>query len=179
MNIHSVTDLTRYVKNMIERDGVLRNIAVRGEISNFKRYASGHCYFTLKDSASALKCVMFKAAADKLAFMPKDGMALVAIGRIAVYERDGVYQLYVEQLEVEGVGALHAKLEELKNKLYAEGLFDEAHKKKLPKFVKTIGVVTSETGAVIRDILRVSKRRNKNTQIILYPSLVQGEGAAE
>ncbi len=179
MNIHSVTDLTRYVKNMIERDGVLRNIAVRGEISNFKRYASGHCYFTLKDSASALKCVMFKAAADKLAFMPKDGMALVAIGRIAVYERDGVYQLYVEQLEVEGVGALHAKLEELKNKLYAEGLFDEAHKKRLPKFVKTIGVVTSETGAVIRDILRVSKRRNKNTQIILYPSLVQGEGAAE
>ena len=179
MNIHSVTDLTRYVKNMIERDGVLRNIAVRGEISNFKRYASGHCYFTLKDSASALKCVMFKAAADKLAFMPKDGMALVAIGRIAVYERDGVYQLYVEQLEVEGVGALHAKLEELKQKLYDEGLFDEAHKKKLPKFVKTIGVVTSETGAVIRDILRVSKRRNKNTQIILYPSLVQGEGAAE
>ena len=179
MNIHSVTDLTRYVKNMIERDGVLRNVAVRGEISNFKRYVSGHCYFTMKDAVSSLKCVMFKSAADRLKFTPKDGMALVAIGRIAVYERDGVYQLYVENLEVEGVGALHAKLEELKKKLFDEGLFDETHKKKLPKFVKTIGVVTSKTGAVIRDILRVSKRRNKNTQIILYPSLVQGDGAAE
>lgn len=179
MNIHSVTDLTKYIKMMLDRDGVLKNIAVRGEISNFKRYSSGHCYFTLKDENAALKCVMFKNYADKLAFTPKDGMALVAFGRISVYEKDGAYQLYAEQMEPEGVGALAAKFNELKEKLYNDGLFDEAHKKLLPKFPKTIGVVTSKTGAVIRDIFRVTKRRNKNIQIILYPSQVQGDGAAE
>ena len=179
MNIHSVTDLTKYIKLMFDRDGVLKNIAVRGEISNFKRYSSGHCYFTLKDENAALKCVMFKNHADNLAFTPKDGMALVVFGRISVYEKDGAYQLYAEQMEPEGVGALATKFNELKEKLYNEGIFDNAHKKPLPKFPKTIGVVTSKTGAVIRDIFRVTKRRNKNIQIILYPSLVQGDGAAE
>lgn len=179
MNVHSVTNLTKYIKTMFDRDIILKNIAVRGEISNFKRYSSGHCYFTLKDATSSLKCVMFKSYADKLKFTPKDGIALVAVGKISVYERDGAYQLFTEHLEVEGVGALAAEFQALKEKLYKEGLFDETHKKPLPKFPITIGVVTSPTGAVIRDIFRVTKRRNKNTQIILYPSLVQGDGAAE
>ncbi len=179
MNVHSVTELTRYIKTTLDRDMVLKNIAVSGEISNFKKYSSGHCYFTLKDATASLKCVMFKSYADRLKFTPKDGMALIAFGKISVYERDGVYQLYTENLEAQGIGALAAKFEELKERLLKEGLFDEAHKKPLPKFPLKIGVVTSKTGAVIRDIKRVTKRRNKNIQIILYPSLVQGEGAAE
>lgn len=179
MNVHSVTDLTKYIKATIDRDMLLRNVAVCGEISNFKRYSSGHCYFTLKDATASLKCVMFKSYADRLKFVPKDGMALIAFGKVGVYERDGVYQLYVENLEAQGVGALAAKFEELKESLYKEGLFDDSRKKPLPKFPLKIGVVTSKTGAVIRDIKRVTKRRNKNVQIILYPSLVQGEGAAE
>ena len=179
MNVHSVTELTRYIKTTLDRDMVLKNIAVSGEISNFKKYSSGHCYFTLKDATASLKCVMFRTYADRLKFTPKDGMALIAFGKISVYERDGVYQLYTENLEAQGIGALAAKFEELKERLLKEGLFDEAHKKPLPKFPLKIGVVTSKTGAVIRDIKRVTKRRNKNIQIILYPSLVQGEGAAE
>ena len=179
MNVHSVTELTRYIKTTLDRDMVLKNIAVSGEISNFKKYSSGHCYFTLKDATASLKCVMFRTYADRLKFTPKDGMALIAFGKIGVYERDGVYQLYTENLEAQGVGALAAKFEELKERLLKEGLFDNSHKKPLPKFPLKIGVVTSKTGAVIRDIKRVTKRRNKNIQIILYPSLVQGEGAAE
>lgn len=179
MAIHSVGDVTRYIKGLLDKEPLLRGILLRGEISNFKRYASGHCYFTLKDSAASMKCVMFRNRAQHLRFQPENGMKAVAGGNITVYERDGAYQLYVDSLAPEGAGELALAFEQLKARLGEEGLFDEAHKKALPPFPKRIGVVTSPSGAVLRDIFRVSKRRNPQVQIILYPSLVQGAGAAE
>ena len=158
---------------------MLQGVSVRGEISNFKQYPSGHCYFTLKDTNSALKCVMFRSRAQYLRFLPQNGMQVVAGGSIAVYERDGVYQLYVDSLIPEGTGDLALAFEQLKEKLAAEGLFDPARKQPLPAFPKKIGVVTSSAGAVLRDIYRVSKRRWPGIQLVLYPVQVQGEGAAE
>ena len=179
MAIHSVGDVTRYIKNLMDREPLLRGILVRGEISNFKRYASGHCYFTLKDSVASMKCVMFRNRTQQLRFQPANGMKVVAGGTITVYERDGAYQLYVDSLSPEGAGELAMAFEQLRARLGEEGLFDEAYKKTLPAFPKRIGVVTSPSGAVLRDIFRVAKRRNPQVQIILYPSLVQGAGAAE
>ncbi len=175
----SVGDLTAYIKLMVENEPLLNHVAVKGELSNFKRYTSGHCYFTLKDATAALKCVMFKSRAQYLRFAPQDGMAVIADGRIGVFERDGVYQLYCEAMEPDGIGALALAFEQLKKRLAAEGLFDQERKRPLPFFPRTIGVVTSISGAVLRDINRVAKRRNKTVALRLYPVAVQGEGAAE
>ncbi|BAL82922.1 putative exodeoxyribonuclease VII large subunit [Selenomonas ruminantium subsp. lactilytica TAM6421] len=179
MGVHSVSDINRFLKNLLASEPILRGIAVRGEISNFKKYPSGHCYFTLKDASSALKCVMFRSYAGTLRFMPQNGMQVVAAGSVSVYERDGVYQLYVESMLPEGTGDLALAFEQLKEKLAAEGLFDQSRKRPLPPFPKRIGVVTSSAGAVLRDIYRVSKRRWPQVQLVLYPVQVQGEGAAE
>ncbi|MBQ3970708.1 MAG: exodeoxyribonuclease VII large subunit, partial [Selenomonadaceae bacterium] len=152
MAIHSVSDVTKYIKGMFSREALLQGLLVRGEVSNFKRYASGHCYFTLKDALASIKCVMFRSRAQNLRFQPENGMCVVAGGSISVYERDGAYQLYVDSLAPEGAGELALAFEQRKARLMAEGLFDEAHKKAIPAFPKRIGVVTSSSGAVLRDI---------------------------
>ena len=175
----SVTELNSYIKNKIADDEYLNNVLVKGEISNFKNHYTGHMYFTLKDENSLIKCIMFKSYAQKLEFMPKDGMKVLALGGVSVFERDGVYQIYVKAMQEDGVGVLYKKYEELKHRLEEEGYFDVAHKQKIPKMPKTIGVLTSQTGSVIRDIINVSTRRNPNVHIRLLPVPVQGDGAAE
>ena len=175
----SVTELNSYIKNKIADDEYLNNVLVKGEISNFKNHYTGHMYFTLKDENSLIKCIMFKSYAQKLEFMPKDGMKVFALGGVSVFERDGVYQIYVKAMQEDGVGVLYKKYEELKQRLEEEGYFDVAHKQKIPKMPKIIGVLTSQTGSVIRDIINVSTRRNPNVHIRLLPVPVQGEGAAE
>lgn len=175
----TVKELNMYVKTLVDRDEFLNNVYVRGEISNFKRHYTGHLYFTLKDGESLIKCVMFKSYTQNVLFEPKDGMAVLILGTVAVYERDGVYQIYVKGMEPDGVGALHAAYEQLKEKLEAKGMFDEKYKKEIPMLPKSIGVVTSKTGAVIRDIINVTTRRLPNVNIKLYPAAVQGVGAAE
>ena len=175
----TVTDLNKYIKNKIDGDEMLNNVLVKGEISNFKNHYTGHMYFTLKDENSLIKCVMFKSYTTHLSFMPKDGMKVMVLGSVAVFERDGVYQIYAKAMKEDGLGSLYTAYEELKKKLEQEGLFEEAHKKKIPFMPKTIGVLTSNTGAVIRDIINVSTRRNPGVHIRLYPVPVQGPGAAE
>ena len=175
----SVTELNSYIKNKIADDEYLNNVLIKGEISNFKNHYTGHMYFTLKDENSLIKCVMFKTYAQKLNFMPKDGMKVFVLGGVSVFERDGVYQIYVKAMQEDGVGILYKKYEELKQRLEQEGYFAEEHKKAIPQMPKIIGVLTSQTGSVIRDIINVSTRRNPNVNIRLYPVPVQGEGAAE
>ena len=175
----TVTDLNKYIKNKIDGDEMLNNVLVKGEISNFKNHYTGHMYFTLKDENSLIKCVMFKSYTTHLSFMPKDGMKVMVLGSVAVFERDGVYQIYAKAMKEDGLGSLYTAYEELKKKLEREGLFAEEHKKKIPFMPKTIGVLTSNTGAVIRDIINVSTRRNPGVHIRLYPVPVQGPGAAE
>ena len=175
----SVTELNSYIKNKIADDEYLNNILIKGEISNFKNHYTGHMYFTLKDENSLIKCVMFKTYAQKLGFMPKDGMKVFVLGGVSVFERDGVYQVYVKAMQEDGVGLLYRKYEELKQRLEEEGYFAEEHKKQIPQMPKIIGVLTSQTGSVIRDIINVSTRRNPNVNIRLFPVPVQGEGAAE
>ena len=175
----TVTDLNKYIKNKIDGDEMLNNVLVKGEISNFKNHYTGHMYFTLKDESSLIKCVMFKSYTTHLSFMPKDGMKVMVLGSVAVFERDGVYQIYAKAMKEDGLGSLYTAYEELKKKLEQEGFFEEAHKKKIPFMPKTIGVLTSNTGAVIRDIINVSTRRNPGVHIRLYPVPVQGPGAAE
>ena len=175
----SVTELNSYIKNKIADDEYLNSVLIKGEISNFKNHYTGHMYFTLKDENSLIKCVMFKTYAQKLNFMPKDGMKVFVLGGVSVFERDGVYQIYVKAMQEDGVGILYKKYEELKQRLEQEGYFAEEHKKAIPQMPKIIGVLTSQTGSVIRDIINVSTRRNPNVNIRLYPVPVQGEGAAE
>ena len=175
----SVTQLNLYVKEKFQEDEFLANVLVKGEISNFKHHYTGHMYFTLKDETSLIKCVMFKTYTSNLDFVPKDGMKVMVLGTVSVFERDGVYQIYAKAMQQEGVGDLHAKYEKLKAKLEQEGLFDASHKKPIPFMPKVIGVLTSNTGAVIRDMINVSTRRNPNVYIRLYPVPVQGQGAAE
>lgn len=175
----SVTELNSYIKNKIADDEYLNNVLIKGEISNFKNHYTGHMYFTLKDENSLIKCVIFKTYAQKLNFMPKDGMKVFVLGGVSVFERDGVYQIYVKAMQEDGVGILYKKYEELKQRLEQEGYFAEEHKKAIPQMPKIIGVLTSQTGSVIRDIINVSTRRNPNVNIRLYPVPVQGEGAAE
>lgn len=175
----TVTDLNKYIKNKIDGDEMLNNVLVKGEISNFKNHYTGHMYFTLKDENSLIKCVMFKSYTTHLSFMPKDGMNVMVLGSVAVFERDGIYQIYAKAMKEDGLGSLYTAYEELKKKLEQEGLFAESHKKKIPFMPKTIGVLTSNTGAVIRDIINVSTRRNPGVHIRLYPVPVQGPGAAE
>ena len=179
MTVHSVSDVTRYIKGMFEHEPILSDLLIRGEVSNYKRYPSGHAYFTLKDAGASMKCVMFNGYARNLRFAPENGMQVIAGGNISVYERDGAYQLYVSSLTPEGAGALALAFEQMRDRLAAEGLFDEGHKQPLPRFPRRIGIVTSSAGAVLRDIHNVSKRRWPGVQLILHPVLVQGAGAAE
>lgn len=174
----AVSEVNQYLKQLLESQSDLHHIPVLGEISNFKRYQSGHCYFTLKDEKSALKCVMFKSSAARLSFHPQNGEKVVALGSISVYERDGVYQLYVTAMRRQGVGDLMQAYEALKEKLTKEGLFDESRKKPLPRLPRAIGIITSPSGAAVHDIITVSRRRNKGVKLILYPVKVQGEEAA-
>ena len=173
----SVTDLNYYIKNKIADDEYLNNVLIKGEISNFKHHYTGHMYFTLKDDNSLIKCIMFKSYTTNLKFVPKDGMSVLAFGTVSVFERDGVYQLYCKGMQEDGMGSLYTAYEQLKEKLDKEGLFKEDNKKKLPIMPKVIGVLTSNTGSVIKDIINVSTRRNPNVYIRLYPVPVQGEGA--
>ena len=175
----SVTDLNKYIKNKIADDEYLNNILIKGEISNFKHHYTGHLYFTLKDENSLIKCIMFKSYAQKLKFEPRDGMKVYILGSVSVFERDGVYQIYAKVMEEDGLGDLYTKYQKLKEELEKKGLFDQNHKKKIPMMPKVIGVLTSQTGSVIRDIINVSTRRNPNVYIRLLPVPVQGEGAGE
>ena len=175
----SVTQLNQYIKEKIGNDDYLNNVLVKGEISNFKNHYTGHMYFTLKDGTSLIKCVMFKTYTTHLPFMPKDGMKVLLFGSVAVYERDGIYQIYAKAMQQDGIGSLYEAYEKLKAQLETEGLFAPEHKKAIPVFPKCIGVLTSNTGAVIRDIIHVATRRNPGVYIQLYPVPVQGAGAAE
>ena len=175
----TVSELTRYLANLIGGDSALRNVAVTGEISNFKRYSSGHCYFNLKDRGAIIPCVMFRSHASRMRFQPGDGMQVIASGGVNVYAEGGKYQLYVSSMVPEGIGDLAAAFEQLKARLAGEGLFDEARKKPLPLYPRRIGIVTSPTGAVLRDIFRVSKLRFPGIRLVLKPVQVQGAGAAE
>ena len=175
----TVTELNKYIKYKFEKDEYLTELLIKGEISNFKNHYTGHMYFTLKDEKSLIKCVMFKTYAQKLNFMPKDGMKVIVLGGVSVFERDGVYQIYVKAMQEDGLGDLYTKYQQLKEKLEKQGLFDAEHKKKIPMMPKIIGVLSSQTGSVIRDIINVSTRRNPNVNIRLLPVPVQGEGAAE
>ena len=201
--IYSVTEINKYIKGVLDADYTLRNVQVQGEISNFKRYQSGHCYFSLKDGGSTadlaggaggysssrygsineggsvLKCVMFRYKAMDLRFEPKNGDKVIAVGKIQVFERDGTYQLYTDLLLQQGTGDLMQQYEQLKAKLAGEGLFDEERKQTLPTNAQRIGIVTSPSGAAVHDIITVSRRRNPGIKLYLYPVLVQGKGAAE
>jgi exodeoxyribonuclease VII large subunit len=173
----SVTELNEYIKNLMEADRALSDIYVRGELSNYKIYPSGHHYFTMKDSDSSLRCVMFKSSASKLRFNPESGMRAVAFGRVAVYPRDGTYQLYVNDLQPDGIGDLALAYEQLKEKLQAEGLFEQRHKKPLPAYPDTIAVITSSAGAAVRDIIRVLGARWPLSGVKILPVRVQGAEA--
>lgn len=177
--VYSITQINEYIQSLMNADSRLVQVAVRGEISNYKCYPSGHHYFTLKDEASALKCVMFKGSAMGLRFRPANGMKVIALGHITVYPRDGQYQLYCSAMTVDGVGDLYAAFEQLKAKLAAEGLFDPEKKKTLPKYPGRIGVVTSSAGAAIHDILRILRKRYPLSQVKLLPVRVQGAEAPE
>ena len=174
----SVSQLNEYVRRLLAGDPMLRSLRVQGEISGFKRYTSGHLYFTLKDETASVSCVMFRTAAESLDFRPQDGQRVTISGSASLYPQRGQYQLYVERMQREGVGELYMRFEALKRKLAAEGLFDQAIKKEIPAYPRVIGVATSPTGAVLRDIVRVARRRDPNISILLAPTSVQGAGAA-
>lgn len=179
-NILSVTDLNNRIKGLLDIDPLLQNVCVKGELSNYKVYPSGHHYFTLKDADSSIRCVMFKGSAMKLRFRPESGMGVLAIGRVSVYPRDGAYQLYCTDMRMDGLGDLYVAYEQLKARLAAEGLFDPAHKKPIPRFPATIAVITSGAGAAVRDIIRVAGKRWPMAKIIVMPVRVQGvEAPAE
>lgn len=171
----TVTQLNQYIKTLLETDINLSGVSIRGEISNFKLHSSGHCYMTLKDENAAIRAVMFRSYASRLKFTPENGMKIIASGKISVYERDGQYQLYISSMQPDGVGDLYAAYEQLKAKLQAEGIFDMSHKKPIPAYPKTVGVITSPTGAAIRDIINVATRRYPLAEILICPVLVQGD----
>lgn len=174
----TVTELNNYIKDVFDNDRYLSGVTVKGEISNFKSHSTGHLYFSLKDEGSIIRAVMFRSSAHSLPFVPENGMKVVARGRVTSFVRDGQYQLYAESMEPDGIGALYIAYEQLKRKLEAQGLFDPARKKPLPKIPSRIGIITSPTGAAIRDMINVTGRRFPYAKIILYPALVQGPGAA-
>lgn len=175
--VFSVAQLNEYIQRKLDNDGLLNQIAVRGEISNYKLYPSGHHYFTLKDENAALKCVMFKGNAFRLRFRPENGMKVIAMGKVSVYPRDGAYQLYCTAMAMDGVGDLYAAFEQLKQRLASQGLFDPANKKEIPKLPGTIGIVTSSAGAAVHDMLRILKKRYPLTKVVLLPVRVQGAEA--
>ena len=170
----SISQINEYIRTLMDSDTLLTGLAVRGEISNYKMYPSGHHYFTLKDESSALKCVMFKGNAMRLRFRPENGMKVIAMGKISVYPRDGAYQLYCTSLVLDGIGDLYAAFEQLKTKLATQGLFDQTHKKPLPKYPGVIGIITSSAGAAVHDMLRILNKRYPLTQVRLLPVRVQG-----
>lgn len=179
-NIYSVTQVNTYIKNLFVRDGVLGRICIKGEVSNCKYHSSGHIYFSLKDENSQISCVMFyRDRLNGLDFKLEDGQSVIVTGSIGAYERDGIYNLYARSIELGGLGALYVKYEELKRRLYEKGYFDASHKKRIPPYIKKLGIVTASTGAALRDIVSITKRRNPYVQPILVPAKVQGEGAAE
>lgn len=175
----TVSRLNKYIKYKFDTDTNLRKVYLRGEISNFKNHTTGHFYFTLKDETSRILAVMFKREASKINFVPKDGMKVLVEGRISCYEANGAYQIYVEKMDEDGIGNLYLEFEKLKKELMEKGYFDESHKKPIPKYPKKVGVITASTGAAIRDIITTIKRRYKLCEIILLPSLVQGENAKD
>ena len=179
-NVLSVTQVNEYIKGIFDGSAFLRDIYIKGEISNFtNHYKTGHMYFTLKDEGGVLRAVMFRFNAETLQFLPENGMKVVAHGRISSYVKDGSYQIYVDSMEPDGIGALYVAFEQLKEKLAAEGLFDARYKKPIPRYPSKIGIVTSPTGAAVRDMINVSRRRFPLTELILFPCLVQGENAPE
>jgi exodeoxyribonuclease VII large subunit len=172
--IFGVAELNEYIKDVLDLDPMLNAVYVRGEISNYKLYPSGHHYFTMKDAEGSLRCVMFKGSASKLRFRPENGMKVIAFGRVAVFPRDGVYQLYVNELTPDGVGDLYVAFEQLKEKLLKEGLFDSSHKKPIPRFPQRIAVITSSAGAAVRDVIRVLAKRWPLSEVVILPVRVQG-----
>ena len=177
-NVYSVSQVNRYIKNMFAEDYFLHSVLVRGEVSNCKYHSSGHIYFTLKDASGTLSCVMFAGRRRGLSFRMQEGDQVIAAGTVDVYERDGRYQLYADRIIRDGVGLLNAKYEELKHRLEESGMFDELYKKPIPRYIRTLGVVTAPTGAAVQDIINISLRRDPYLQIILYPAIVQGAEAA-
>ena len=179
VNVYTVSQINGYIKRLIDNDVFLNGLYIEGEISNFKLHSSGHIYFSLKDATGSVDCVMFKSYAQKLAFVPQNGECVLAGGRISLYEKTGRYQFYAEYMQPAGKGALYMEFEKLKAKLEAEGLFSAEYKKPIPEYPKTVAVVTSPTGAAVRDIINVAGRRNPSVKLVIIPVLVQGENAAE
>ena len=179
VNVYTVSQINGYIRRLIDNDVFLSQLYIEGEISNLILHPSGHIYFSLKDSTGAINCVMFRSYAEKLAFMPENGGAVLAGGRVSLYEKTGKYQFYVDYMQPAGKGKLYLAFEELKKRLEAEGLFDSSKKKPIPQFPKTIAVVTSPSGAAVRDIINVAGRRDPSVRLVIMPVLVQGENAAE
>ncbi|MBQ8816272.1 MAG: exodeoxyribonuclease VII large subunit [Lachnospiraceae bacterium] len=178
-NVYSVTQVNNYIKNMFTQDFLLQGLSIQGEVSNCKYHSSGHIYFTLKDSGGTLACIMFAGYRKGLSFRLEEGQQVVVTGGVDVYERDGRYQLYAREIRLAGIGRLFERFEALKAELMEMGMFAPEYKQPIPKYARTVGVVTAPTGAAVRDIIQIAMRRNPFVQIILYPALVQGEGAAE
>lgn len=178
-NVYTVRQVNSYIKNMFAQDFMLNRIYVKGEISNCKYHTSGHIYFSLKDESGTIACVMFAGSRSGLSFRLQEGQQVIVLGSVSVYERDGKYQLYAREIVRDGLGALYEKYEALKKELEEMGMFSEEYKQPIPRFVKTVGIVTAPTGAAVRDIINISQRRNPYVQLILYPAQVQGEGAAQ
>lgn len=177
-NVYTVAQVNSYIRNMFTQDFMMQKVRIRGEVSNCKYHTSGHIYFTLKDEKSAIACVMFSSDRKGLPFRMMEGQQVVASGSVDVYERDGKYQMYARQIELDGIGALYERYERLKAELAERGMFAEEYKRPIPRHIKVLGVVTAETGAAVRDIINVATRRNPYVQIILYPAIVQGAAAA-
>ncbi len=177
-NVYTVAQVNSYIRNMFTQDFMLQKVRIRGEVSNCKYHTSGHIYFTLKDEKSAIACVMFSSDRKGLPFRMMEGQQIIVSGSVDIYERDGKYQLYARQIELDGIGALYERYERLKAELAERGMFAEEYKRPIPRYIKVLGVVTAETGAAVRDIINVATRRNPYVQIILYPAIVQGAAAA-
>ena len=178
-NVYTVGQINTYIKNMFVQDYLLKRLYVKGEVSNLKYHSSGHIYFSLKDETGTLSCVMFAGQRKGLAFHMENGQQVIVLGTVSVYERDGKYQLYANEIILDGAGLLYEKFEALKKELLEMGMFDPSYKQPIPSYVKRLGIVTASTGAAVRDIINISKRRNPFVQLILYPAKVQGEGAAQ
>lgn len=178
-NVYTVKQVNLYIKNMFTQDFMLNRIYVKGEVSNCKYHTSGHIYFSLKDESGTIACIMFASARSGLSFRMREGQKVVVLGSVNVYERDGKYQLYANEIILEGAGLLYEKFEALKQELEEMGMFADEYKQPIPKYAKTVGIVTAPTGAAVRDIIQIASRRNPYVQLILYPALVQGEGAAD
>ena len=178
-NVYTVTQVNAYIKNMFMQDYMLQSLYVKGEVSNCKYHSSGHIYFTLKDSKGTISCVMFAGNRNGLKFRLEEGQQVIVLGTVDVYERDGKYQMYAKQIILDGAGLLYERFEQLKRKLQEQGMFDPGYKQPIPRFIRTLGIVTADTGAAVRDIIQIATRRNPYIQIILYPAIVQGEQAAQ